>query len=501
VTSEHLSAQEGVLAPEQLLTAAAVAAGDSVGLIWRDESFVYRELGEAALELRADLQAANGGADPTRVGVAVPSGPAWLPLVQAVWDGGGQAVLISAALPPSAVVELARQEDVDVLVVDEPLEQWAAWERGLVGVGGHLRATAVRATASPRLPRPSPHGPGIVLFTSGTTGRPKAVHIENTRLNRSLQSTLRQFGSRLGDVRRNGHRANIVTFPLYHISGLFLLLLSVAVWRPAVLLDRFTVTGFVDALQRTSTAHVILNPTMIRKLLDSVDEPTVAAVSRLRTVRSGSAPLPAATREAFERTFGVPILEGYGATETAGEIAGWTLRDHSRYGAGKVGSVGRPHPGTTIEIRDADGTVLPVGQVGAVWVKGPTTRDAFVDTRDLGHLDTDGFLFLSGRADDTINCGGFKIAPITVERVLEGCPGVRECMVVAEADEALGQIPVAYVVGEGDVEPEAISRFARQHLAAYECPRRIHLVDALPRNELGKVLRRPVTSSPEGTTP
>jgi acyl-CoA synthetase (AMP-forming)/AMP-acid ligase II len=498
VTSEQLSIQEGILAPEQLLTAAAVAAGDSVGLIWRDESFIYRELAEASLELRTDLQAANGGADPTRVGLAVPSGPAWLPVVQAVWDGGGQAVLISAALPPSAVVALARQQDVDVLVVDEPAERWAAWEGGLVAVGG-LRATEVRTTGSPRLPRPSDHGPGLVLFTSGTTGRPKAVQIENTRLNQSLQSTLHQFGSRLGDVRRNGQRANIVTFPLYHISGLFLLLLSVAVWRPAVLLERFTVAGFVDALQRTSTAHVTLNPTMIRKLVDSVDAPTVAAVSRLRSVRSGSAPLPAGTREAFERTFGVPILEGYGATETAGEIAGWTLRDHKRYGAGKAGSVGRPHPGTTIEVRDADGTLLPVAQVGEVWVKGPTTRGAFVDTGDLGRLDPDGFLFLSGRADDTINCGGFKIAPIALERVLEGCPGVRECVVVAEADEALGQIPVAYVVGDGDTGPEAITRFARQHLAPYECPRHIHLVDALPRNELGKVLRRAVGSGPEVT--
>ncbi|MEW6473517.1 MAG: class I adenylate-forming enzyme family protein [Actinomycetota bacterium] len=483
-----------MFAPELLLPQAVAAVPDNIGVIWADEQYTYRQLAAAAEGVRSVLRTANAGVDPTRVALAIPNRPASLPLLQAIWDGGGQAVLVSAGLPPAVVIDLAWERDVDVLVVPERSAKgsWSRWERGILAVGDDLGpVTLCRTTASPRLPTGDGDGPGIVLFTSGTTDVPKPIAIANSAITQSLQSTLRQFGVGADEVRRPRRHVNVVVFPLYHISGLFQLLLSVGIWRPVVLLEKFSVADFVAVLEAHPAGEVVLNPTMLRKLLDAVDDEMVrSVVSRLTAVRCGTAPLPHGTRQAFEEIFRVPVLQGYGATETVGEIAGWTWRDWQQYGQQKDGSVGRAHPGTVVEIRDSNGDLLPAGAVGEVWVSGPSTSGQTIRTKDLGYVDSDGFLFLAGRMDDTINCGGFKILPAALEHVLEAHPGVLECVVVPEADDTLGQIPVAYVVpSEGGVSPAELERFARARLAPYQCPRMVHIVSALPRNELGKVLR------------
>jgi long-chain acyl-CoA synthetase len=218
---------------------------------------------------------------------------------------------------------------------------------------------------------------------------------------------------------------------------------------------------------------------------------------------SGGEPLPAALRELMKARFGVTLLEGYGLTETAAIVGLNTPH------ANKPGSVGKPLPHATINITDDDGKALPRGQTGEVWVKGPMvmkqyhnlpketeeaiTPDRFFKTGDLGHLDEDGYLFITGRKKDMIAVAGEKCYPREIEEVLGKHPAVGEAAVLGKKDESRGEVVVAFVVQkEGQtVTADALRDFARKEgLAQWKVPREIFIVDDLPRSPTGKVLKR-----------
>jgi acyl-coenzyme A synthetase/AMP-(fatty) acid ligase len=288
---------------------------------------------------------------------------------------------------------------------------------------------------------------------------------------------------------------------MHHLSGLFILMLAMARRSPAVILERFSVPAFLDALEAWPIRQIALNPAMLSQLVECEDERADSLVGQLVLVRSGSAPLPPRLRKDFCNRFAVPLLQGYGSTETGGEIAGWTDQDLEVHGHSKVESVGRLKPGISVEIRDDTDQILSSGEVGRLAVRVPWFSEEFRDVGDLGYLDDDGFLFLIGRSDDVIDCGGLKIYPAAVEEALEQCPEIAECAIVPEADALLGQAPVAYVVpGAPGLTAEAVDAFARRALLAYQCPRRIYIVDALPRNDLGNVVRTALRGAAQAST-
>jgi len=213
----------------------------------------------------------------------------------------------------------------------------------------------------------------------------------------------------------------------------------------------------------------------------------------LRAVTSGTAPLPPETAQAFEQKYGIPVLTLYGATEFAGGVAGWTLEDHRIWAERKRGSVGRAHPGCELRVVDPDdGRVLSPGATGLLEVRtAQMGADAdWVRTTDLAVLDEDGFLWIKGRVDDAIIRGGFKIAPAEVAEVLERHPSVHEASVVGLPDARLGAVPVAAVEleeGAPRIDPDELRTFAARHLAKYQVPARILIVDALPRTPSLKV--------------
>jgi long-chain acyl-CoA synthetase len=200
--------------------------------------------------------------------------------------------------------------------------------------------------------------------------------------------------------------------------------------------------------------------------------------------------------------YGIPILITYGATEFAGAVAGWTLKDFHASWALKKGSVGRPFPGVQLQVVDEDGTVLPSGQTGRLQVASPQVGDSAdrsVTTSDLAHIDGDGYLYIDGRADDVIMRGGFKIAPETVVRALRTHDAVADAAVAGLADARLGQIPVAAVELRSAMTAtgDELRAHCRASLTPYEVPAQVFVVDELPRGAALKVDRRRLVATLE----
>lgn len=481
---------------------ARLASSDVIGAAAGKDRFTFAELDVAAEQLSSLLPPGE-----QRIGVVMPNGPSWTAVLAAVWRRGSEAALLPARLPASALVETARREGVSVLVVDEGRTDEIAglWAGPMIEVQGlSFRPVGSSSLAADWVSPLAGKGPGVTLFTSGTTGSPKAVRLSLAALSTAVEGTIAHLTQGRTDHTQQPDRrtqaAYLIAFPLYHVSGLFLLILAMARQSPAVILERFSTGAFLDALEHWPIRQIVLNPAMLTELVECRDSRADALVGQLVLVRSGSAPLSPHLRAEFCRRFRVPLLQGYGATETGGEVAGWTARDFREHGDRKADSVGRCKPGVSIEIRDDADRPLKPGEVGRVAVRVPWFSHDFQEMGDLGYLDDEGFLFLVGRADDVINCGGFKIHPAAVEDALSQCPEIAECAVVPEPDGRLGQVPVAYVVPkESDLTSGMVDTVARATLLPYQCPRRIYIVDALPRNDLGKLLRSALRdSAPEG---
>ncbi|MGH9025423.1 MAG: class I adenylate-forming enzyme family protein, partial [Acidimicrobiia bacterium] len=338
----------------------------------------------------------------------------------------------------------------------------------------------------------APSRPGVLVLisTAGTTGTPKRVPVTYESISASLAGT-RSMAGRTG---RRGLRPDVtlVPFPFVHMSEIIPLLITFLTGRRVALMRKFDARGAAALIREHGMTSVMLNPTALSMLLDPSIPP--ADLETLRFVRSGSAPLSADLAAAFEDRFGVIVMQAYGQTETGGEVIGWSPADHKDFAESKRGSAGRPHPG--IEARAVEAGVnpglgaLPPDAAGDLWLRGVRGRDGWHRTGDRARIDEDGFVWVEGRADDLILCGGFNIAPLAVEDALASHPGVTEAAVVGVPDDRLGQIPVAVVVARDDRPREdALTAWCRDRLEPYQVPRAYVWVEALPRNEVGKVHR------------
>lgn len=342
----------------------------------------------------------------------------------------------------------------------------------------------------------------LVLFTAGTTDRAKMVPLTYANVAASVQNVCATYELGLGD-------ATVAVMPFFHGHGLFAALLASLASGGCVLLPergRFSAGTFWDDMRAVNATWFTAVPAIHEILLDrSEREYPGPQAPPLKFVRSCSAPLNTATQRALERTFGAPLLSAYGTTESSHQATSEPLPGRGEL---KQGSVGRP-TGVEVRVVDRSGRVCPVGVEGEVWMHGPTvargyladrdgTAYTFVDgwlrTGDLGALDEDGYLSLTGRIKNLINRGGEKIAPEHVEDILAGCPGVAEAAVFAVPDAVCGQrVGAVVVVREGEsVGPREILRYCRDRLAVFEVPDRIELVTALPYTAKGGLDRKAV---------
>lgn len=374
----------------------------------------------------------------------------------------------------------------------------------------------VHPTTEPEDPQPS--GDALILHTSGTSGQPKPVILTHDAFLRGLSSfTAHVSGRRVESFGSGRRRPVLVAFPLFHLAGIYNMLIGLAIGRPLLLMPRFDAVTFAALVKEWDLRAVSLNPTMIQMILDAASQIGPEALDGLRFVRSGSAPLPPRMVDDFRQRFGVGVFNGYGQTETCGEVIGWNVEDMRQFGEAKSGSVGRPHPGVSVRFVAEGGEDVQRNAVGELCVKTPAvmrgyladegersdrfTRDGYLRTGDIGHRDDDGFIWLTGRRSDVIVTGGFKIMPEEVEGILESHQAVSMAMVVGVADVRLGEVPLAYVVfGYGETAlPSDLVAFCRARLSHYKCPRDVIEVPKLPQNAQGKLIRRRRSEWPEHT--
>ncbi|HTI75417.1 MAG TPA: class I adenylate-forming enzyme family protein, partial [Mycobacterium sp.] len=326
--------------------------------------------------------------------------------------------------------------------------------------------------------------PGVALqiLTSGTTGPPKRQDIKTSVLERTVFSVT------------SGEKAPPDAppeFAYWQFGGIGVCQLVAGVHnaRRIVMLERFTVDGFVHAIKTHRIKRSGVQPAVIRMLLDA-DVPKDDLAS-LEFLISASGPLDPETRDEFEKHFDIPIRLAYGATEFAGSLCAWMPDDIERYGESKRNSVGRPLPDTQVRVVEPDtGAELPVGQQGLLEAKVAPISPDWIRTTDIASIDADGFVTLHGRADGAINRGGFKILPETVRRVLISHPAVRDACVVGVPDKRLGQVPFAAIEATPGMPVPSVDELkdlVRHSLPVYNVPVDFAVVDELPRNPALKV--------------
>ena len=408
-------------------------------------------------------------------------------------QGASKLVEEIAALKPPALVGHADDWAVPGL-------REGAQQVGCVGIEVVDAPTlGVRVVPGLESKGPGPHhealaGVAVQMLTSGTTGPPKRIALRLAALQESLASaTHYESKSRKGEADAPQLRSGVVLLPnpLVHVAGIFRAGGALYSGRRISMMERFDVAQWHQLVLRHRPKAASLVPAALKMVLDAELPPD--DLSSLRVVNAGTAPLAPDVAQIFEERFGVPVLTTYGATEFAGGVAGWTLRDYEEYAVAKRGSVGRANAGVELRVVGPEsGAVLGADEVGLLEVKTKqhsATRD-WVRTSDLARLDAEGFLWVVGRADGAINRGGFKLLPSEVESVLEEHPSVAEVSVVGVADERLGEVPVAAVVlraGAPVIDESELERFANEHLTGYQRPVRYRIVDALPRTPSMKV--------------
>jgi long-chain acyl-CoA synthetase len=339
------------------------------------------------------------------------------------------------------------------------------------------------------------------LYTSGTTGRPKGVLTTNGNL-----EALTRVSERWS---LDADSVALVAMPLFHIGGLGWLLVAMARGAACVLVRSIEPETLVETMFSQRVSNAFLVPTVLQ-MLCGVEGVADRDWSALRSIAYGASPITTTTLKAALTTFGCPLFQVYGLTETTGAIVQLEPEDHDPDGprAHLLRSAGRPYPWVELKVVSADtGDECPTGQVGEIRVRGTAvmpayyraeeeTGAAFEDgwfcTGDGGYLDKDGYLFLTDRVKDMIVSGGENVYPIEVEEALASYADVSEVAVIGLPDERWGEVVTAVVVarGEHEVDEDALVAHARERLAGYKLPRRIHVADQLPKTPTGKILKR-----------
>ncbi|MEK7270662.1 MAG: AMP-binding protein, partial [Planctomycetota bacterium] len=445
-------------------------------------SVTYRELSALAGGVAKALETVPPGG---RVAVALPSGVAALGAFWGAVLSGRVPVMLNLLLEPERLADFLRKVRAVVVLSSRTLSMPL----------GDLRRIEMEDVFLAPLPPPSgvsPQAPAAILLTSGTTGVTKGVPLSHSNLLSNVDASLAATGFGSNDV-------ILGLIPLFHSFGLLGSgLMPILCGAQTVLVERFSPLAVAKALMRHQPTTLFAVPAMFRALVRGGERPKGS--ERLRLCVSGGEPLERTLESRFQEIFGTPLLNGYGLTETSPVV---TLNPPS---ASRAGTVGRPLPGVRIRLGDPIETAE--GTSGEVQIRGPNvmtgyfedpaatkaafTEDGWFRSGDIGAIDADGYLRITGRLKDLIISGGENILPGEIEAVLEGHPAVGLVAVVGAADSMRGEVPIAFVVlREGAAAaPEEILGYARQRLLRHRVPREIRIVSELPSGPTGKVLKR-----------
>jgi long-chain acyl-CoA synthetase len=457
----------------------------------------WADLKGVADAVTAILDAKAPGA--RRIGLVARNRPVVLAAMLGLIASGRSIVMLNPAQAPERLAAELGALRLAAVVAEQDV--WSAPAVAAAETAGTLRVALpdrfgapVVAGDAPSAPAPEVHDPDVAmeLLSSGTTGPPKRIPI----LWRTLEAALGSahgtplFGEGADALAQAELPPAISGLSLGNIGGVYMILPSALIGQRIVLLDRFAVAPWTRAVRLYRPEMLSVQPVGLRMILDAEVPPE--DLSSLKWIVSGASPLDPDLQDRFEQRYGCRVFGAYGATEFCGSIVLWTDALYDEFRQSKRGSVGRPAAGVEARIVDPEtGTPLPPGTVGLFEARVDRVGPDWIRTTDLACIDADGFVFITGRADNAINRGGYKVSPDEVAEALRRHPAVLDAAVVGLADERLGEVPVAAVElrpSHASPSEDELKAFARRSLLAYQVPARIVFTDALPRNASLKVM-------------
>jgi long-chain acyl-CoA synthetase len=472
-----------------------------------DTKVSFAEFDDASARVATMLRG-RGMQPGDRVGLMLPNVPSFPPIYYGVLRAGGVVVPMNPLLKSREVAFHLGDSGARWIFAftgfgDEASKGAADSGAECVAVTpGAFEQTLAAVMPDTRVIEREPEDTAVILYTSGTTGKPKGAELTHANLSKNAEVSARLFAITADDVIFGG-------LPMFHAFGQTCALnASVQMGACVTLLPRFDPAAALETLQRDRVTLFEGVPTMYAALLQY---PQYADydTSALRLCVSGGAALPVEILRGFEETFGCIILEGYGLSETS-PLASFNRADRER----KPGSIGTPIDGVDFRLVDDDFADVPEGQAGEIAIKGHNVmkgywndpeatdsvmHDGWFRTGDMARRDEDGYYFIVDRKKDMIIRGGFNVYPREIEEVLYEHPAVAAVAVIGVPHPTLGEEVAAavQVLPGANITPEELREYTKQQVAAYKYPRHVWLVDALPMGPTGKILKREIVPPPE----
>jgi malonyl-CoA/methylmalonyl-CoA synthetase len=483
-------------------------ASDRLAIVAADGVFSYYDLAAAAARVAAELTRGSGALDGARVAFLVPPSFAYVVISRGIWLAGGVAVPLAVSHPPAELEHVIRDCAASIVIGGgrqaEALEAiaGAAGARfmrtadvlaGDAGDAGDAGGQVYDPSTSGRIAELTPGRPATILYTSGTTGRPKGVVITHANYAAQITSLLAAWEWTPAD------RALLV-LPLHHVHGIVNVLgCALAAGAACEILPQFDTEPCWERLASGEISVFSAVPTIYHRLIQSFDAapPDVqrartAGCRRVRLMMSGSSALPVRTLERWRAISGHTLLERYGMTETG------MILSNPLHGERRPGLVGTPLPGVDVRMVDGELEVRGPGVFREYWNRPDDTRAAFHDgwfrTGDVAVIPEDGggaFRLLGRTSVDIIKTGGYKVSALEIEEVIRDHPAVADCAVAGKPDEEWGERVTATVqLREGAaLALDELQAWTKARLAPYKVPKELHTVAALPRNAMGKVVK------------
>ncbi len=467
----------------QFLIQRAYVSPERVALSFEGEKWTFRELYEKA-HLYAQKLTELGVREGHVIGINMKNRPEMVFIIHALLLIGAKIVLLNIRLTDREKEWQLADAQVDFLISESDV----ALDTALIKLD-QLEKAGTKAFEEKK--NFSLNQTATIMYTSGTTGKPKAVQ----------QTIGNHFWSAIGSALNLGLRDTdkwLCFMPLFHISGLSILLRSVIYGIETVLQRGFNPAQANEAIYKHKVTICSVVTNTLTRMLEDLGERTYPEQLRCMLLGGGSAPLPLLNKAADKK---IPVFQTYGMTETCSQIVTLAPEDATR----KLGSAGKPLLPCEIKISDVDGNVAVNGVPGEIAVKGPNVtpgylhgravesfRDGWFYTGDIGYIDEEGYLFVMDRRSDLIISGGENIYPAEIESVLSEHPSIKEAGVIGISDDKWGAVPAAVIVTdpESDLQLTEIIEFCKARLARYKIPKRIVIVKELPRNASNKLVRK-----------
>src|SRR4051794_4625192 len=459
----------------------------------KDDSgqYNYQQLAAMAAGLGMYLSAQT---KKPNVGLLLPAGAGFIASFYGTLLAGKSVVPINFLLGEREIAHVVADSGIDTVVTIPLLA--ARLKDVPLNIVDLTQLPQTPPAIAPKLPSPASNDLAVIMYTSGTSGLPKGVMLTYGNLASDVESAIEH-------AQLKGRHKFLGILPLFHSTGMLATMIApVHLGSQMVFIARFSPVGTIKAIREHQISVIAAVPSMYAAMA-RLKESGPEDVKSLYAAISGGEPLPSLVREAWQKKYNNPIYEGYGLTETIGPVTFNTPQAH------KPGSVGTPIPGVTVRITDDEGKALPQGQTGEIWLKGPMimegyynlpdetaaakTGDGFFKTGDLGHLDPDGYLHVTGRKKELIIVAGEKASPREIEEVLMRHRAVADAAVLGKKDPSRGEVVVAFVTlkeGQQAKDNELRDFVREQGLVQWKVPREVFIVNDLPRSPTGKVLKR-----------